>query len=276
MDAEKYKVDLQPPKGKAFNWEKFISNFDDDDKFFHVTCHIDSNLRAKIARGEFIDLEKLVPKDKFGGGGNIDSRRSDENRIELVSRGGQTYFKSVRDNQINGLRKWEQAFRIYAAIYTEANPGRATEIWQYIHTINVAASSYQWDNVAYYDLTFRQLMAYKPHRSWSKLYNQVWNLAMRDPLLKNSSHGTGSSVSQSSDRKKSWRDYCCWKFNKNRCQSLKCEFDHRCTYCGGWNHGFYNCHKRMKRESSKGKGDHSEGDYHAQHSQNNQHKSYKK
>ena len=56
---------------------------------------------------------------------------------------------------------------------------------QYMHGINVAASSYHWDNVASYDLTFRQLMAFKPHCSWAKTYNQGWNLAMRDPMAKN-------------------------------------------------------------------------------------------
>ena len=82
---------------------------------------------------------------------------------------------------------WEQAFHVYAAIYMDVNPERSGEVWQYIHVINVTASSFQWDNVANYDLTFRQLMAFKPHRSWAKIYNQGWNLAMRDPLGKNQS-----------------------------------------------------------------------------------------
>ena len=55
-----------------------------------------------------------------------------------------------------------------------------------MHVINVAASSYHWDNVSNYDVTFRQLMAFKPNRSWAKTYHQGWNLAMRDPIGKNS------------------------------------------------------------------------------------------
>ena len=131
---------MQAPKGKSFDFEKFLHNLDDDDEFFHVTCHIESGLRTKIARGEFIDFEKLLPKDKGGGGGNIAS--ADESKVELVSKDGHTYFKPVKECQINGLRRWEQAFHVYAAIYTEANPERSGEIWQYIHTINVAASAY--------------------------------------------------------------------------------------------------------------------------------------
>ena len=80
----------------------------------------------KIAKGEFVDLEKLLPRDKVSSGGN-QGIAHDENKVELVSSGGHTYFKPVCETQISGLRKWEQAFRVYAAIYTEANPTRSGE-----------------------------------------------------------------------------------------------------------------------------------------------------
>ena len=212
-----------------------------------MTCHISQNLKNKIAKGEYVDLEQLVPKDKYGR--FIDTR--EESRVELVSKEGHTYFKSMKESQINGLRKWEQAFRVYAAIYTENNPKRSVEIWQYMHVINVAASSFQWENVANYDLTFRQLMSYKPHRSWAKIYNQGWNLAMRDPLSRNNTanqqNNSNHRASQGNGRR-DWRDDCCWKYNRNRCHKLECRYDHRCSYCGRWNHGFYNCHKRLRKE----------------------------
>ena len=235
---------------------------DDDDEFFHVTCHITGNLRSKIAKGEYVDLEQLLPKSKGAGGYVLVGEHTEESRVELVTRDGHTYFKPVKETQITGLRKWEQAFRVYAAIYTEHNPERSGEIWQYIHNINIAASSFHWNNVANYDVTFRHLMSARPHRSWAKLYNQGWNLAMRDPIGKT---GVTQSFNQQRDnndivrnqggfkKNKTCRDYCCWKYNKNKCSDTKCEFDHRCTYCGGWNHSFYNCRKRLgKRKSHDG------------------------
>ena len=36
--------------------------------------------------------------------------------------------------------------------YTEANPRRAGEIWQYVHVINRAAAGFQWNNVSNYNL----------------------------------------------------------------------------------------------------------------------------
>ena len=168
-----------------------------------------------------MDLEKLLPKDPNGGGGNISM--TDESKVELVTKGRHTYFKPIKESHINGLRKWEQAFRVYAAIYTQANPTRATEIWQYMHVINVAASAYQWLNLAYYDLTFRQLMAYRPNRSWAKTYNQGWNLSMKEPLgskgmvpeVASEGSAAGSHFSDNKRSRKDWRDDCCWKFNRN-------------------------------------------------------------
>ena len=128
-----------------------------DDEFFHLMCHVEPNLKQKIERGEFVDLEKLLMKDKFKNSNNVSQR------MELVSRGGETFIIPVDSgSKITNVRKWEQAFRIYAAIYSHTNPHRSTEIWQYVFVINSAASTYTWENVSNYDFMFRQLMACNP------------------------------------------------------------------------------------------------------------------
>ena len=175
-----------------------------------------------------------------------------------MSKDGMTYFTPAQDcsTKITGIRKWEQAFRVYAAIYSKANPSRASEIWEYVYIINLAASSYSWENVAFYDHTFRELMSTKPWRSWSKTYLQGLNLAMTDPISKSVSHNSNSVHSQKvgSERQttsqRNWKDYCCWRFNKNKCHKTDCGWDHRCTYCGGWNHSFVDCRKRKRERSS--------------------------
>ena len=108
----------------------------DNDEFFHITCHMDGGTRNKIERGEFIDLEKLLTRDRFRSG------RNDENRLEFYNKDGYTYLVPANhDNRITNVRKWEQAFRVYAAIYSKANPHRAAEIWQYVYGINTVANS---------------------------------------------------------------------------------------------------------------------------------------
>ena len=46
INAEHFKAQLQPPKGLLTESviHKLISGLDEDDKFFNVTCHIDSSL----------------------------------------------------------------------------------------------------------------------------------------------------------------------------------------------------------------------------------------
>ena len=245
-----------PQTGRIINSLDKLRGVDagDDDEYFHLTCHVDNSMKEKIENGEFIELEKLLPRKK----GTAD------NRFEWINKDGMTFLSPVGDRgeKITNIRRWDQAFRIYAAIYCNANPGRSGEIWQYIYTIHSAASSYIWDNVAYYDHTFRQMMADRPYRSWSKNYAQLWQLALRDPLPKatssnslnyrdnNESGGTGGG--RSGHKKKTWRDCCCWDYNRTgTCQRANCPFDNRCSYCGAWSHGAHSCHKKKKNDNNK-------------------------
>ena len=222
---------------------------DIDDQFFHVTCHIDEPIKVKIERGDFVELDRLLPKTH-----NVRS----ENKLDLVLHDGQSFFVPVQsESKINGVRKWEQAFRIYAAIYSQANPMRAAEIWQYVHVINTAASAYIWENVSNYDVTFRHLMAANPQWSWAKIYNQMWNIAMREPIPKQSgnfkqgysnSSAANMSQGQSGGQKQfKKRPNYCWTFNKGNCKDgQKCRFINRCSYCDSPDHGIYICPKAKK------------------------------
>ena len=165
-----------------------------------------------------MELEKLLPRNRFP------HKLGEDNRMEMVNRDGMTFFVPATDKDcsITNVRRWDQAFRIYAAIYCKANPTRSAEIWQYVYTIHTAASSFSWENVAWYDYTFRQLMAVKPKCSWAKTYLQFWNLAMRNPINGQSNiSNNNSSGSGNKPRNKKygdWRDNCCWVFNRTgRC-----------------------------------------------------------
>ena len=207
-----------------------------DDEFYHITSHVDVKLKQKISKGEYIDLEMLFPKSRFH------VAKEDDRLQQYVTKNGMTYWgHPEREAKITNIRKWEQAFCIYAAIYCQANPHRSGEIWQYMHTINNASISFAWENIMYYDVTFRQMMGEKPLRSWGKIYSQLWHVAMCDPLLKTGTH----QPSQPNAKQGDWRDRCCWHFNRNgKCKKWNCAFDHRCTVCGAYNHHAKICNKQ--------------------------------
>ena len=172
-----------------------------DDEFFHLMCHVDVALQDKIKRGEFVDLEELLSKTRA-------QVVSDEQRMQFLNRDGISYWIPAEcESKISGIRKWDQAFRIYVANFCKSNPSRSAEIWQYIHVINTAAQSYAWENVSYYDLTFRRLMHERPNRSWSKIYNQIWNLAMCEPLNKQNQN-FNSGGKQDNYANNAWRKRC--------------------------------------------------------------------
>ena len=170
-DYEQLRTKFVRPEGLAPLDKEilFLRNFDQDDEFFHITSQIEPSMKAKIEKGEFIDLERLLPKDRSMGAKN-NGDELNKQLFQLITQGTNGYLEPPipRTGKINNIEKWDQAFRVYAAIYTRANPERSSEMWQYVYVIHTAAASNPWDNVYYYDMNFRELMATKPWRSWSK------------------------------------------------------------------------------------------------------------
>ena len=63
LQAEKFRASVEAPKGRDSNpFYVFIEN--EDDKFLHVTCHIEETIKIKIKKGEFVELEKIIAKEQ--------------------------------------------------------------------------------------------------------------------------------------------------------------------------------------------------------------------
>ena len=298
LQAEKFRARVEAPKGKSlsrnqsllmpYDYERlksrfvtdqgllpidneilFLRNFDQDDEFFHITSQIEVGLKSKIEKGEFVDLERLLPRDKFSSGvrGNDDLNKQ---LFQLISQGTNSYLSAPEHRngpKINNIKKWDQAFRVYAAIYTQANPTRSSEIWQYVYIIHTAAAANPWDNVAYYDIVFRELMATKPWRNWGKTYTQGWNMAFNNVsnfVSHSSVHGQSSYTNNNytgnhNKNNNNWKDSCCRRYNNKNGSGCKrssneCRYDHRCTFCAQWNHSYANCRKRLGKGNQNNQG----------------------
>ena len=110
LEAEKFRATIAEPGKSGFLQN--IGNIDEithkpnigkgvsDDDFFHLSCHIDPTLIHKIENGEFIELEKLLPKERFSKYG------SEDNRLEWVYRDGNTFLvPAKKDVKINSFRR---------------------------------------------------------------------------------------------------------------------------------------------------------------------------
>ena len=248
LEAEKYKAIIAEPPGEMVIAQNVVRNVGSglsDDDFFHLTCHVESGLLEKIEKGQFVELDKLIPKDKR-------RLKSEDNHMEWIQSEGGTFLAPVSDrlSKINSFRCWEQAFRVYATIFCSANPHRSKEIWQYVSVISTVSNSYIWENVYEYDVTFRHLMAFNPSRSWAVTYNQMWNLCMKDHIVRtgfqnnfNRNSIGGNTPRGNFDRRKKGKH--CWYFNRGEvCKyGKKCRFIEPCSYCDSAAHGVNICPK---------------------------------
>ena len=110
-----------------------------DENYLVIGSHVDAAMQEKIKRGEYIDFAKLIPRDR---------PVHDDHRLELVSKGGHTYFLLAGDKNLVGITNfghWEQAFRIYSNVYTKEFPDQATQLIQYNHIIYTASLTYAWE-----------------------------------------------------------------------------------------------------------------------------------
>ena len=59
-----------------------------DENYMVIGGHIDAALQEKIKRCEYIDFAKLIPRERPG---------HDDHRLELINKGGYTYFLPVSE-----------------------------------------------------------------------------------------------------------------------------------------------------------------------------------
>ena len=76
---------------------QWLRNFDQDDEFFHITCHVDPALRSKIERGIYIDLERLLPSNKIG---RLEKTYEENSVFKLDMKEGQLFVAPA--NETNG------------------------------------------------------------------------------------------------------------------------------------------------------------------------------
>ena len=259
IEAEKYRADLEPPKGEKSNKSVFPicvegSNAEfpgkpllDDDSLMHLTCHVEDTFGQASEESQFVDFDKLL--SKYMRSTNYD----DSQKIEMVNKDGQIFYvpKEEKTVKITNIHMWEKAFRLYMAMYARKHPNKVGEMIQYMSTIQLAASKYTWENVAYYDNVFRHWMAKNPNRSWGKTLGQMWNIALCDPLSIN--RGQGGNYKQGGGKNQTRG--ICWRFNKGICNAGdKCRYPHKCTYCGGTSHGAHVCFKKARKSETRSNG----------------------
>ena len=240
-EAEASKKQMLVPKGKfCETGEVLLASVNFDEKYQIVGGNIDPGIRSKIISHEYVDFAKLLPHDRVSS--------EEDHRMELISKGGHTYFVPIADREVSGihtLSRWEQAFRVFSNVYTQEYPHRAPELIQYNQVICTAAQSFLWENVYHYDKEFRLHLANFPKRSWAIILQQAWTMCLKDRLRTEyvGRHG-----------QKGGKKEACKQFNRGECTAgLSCKYDHRCMVLerGKFGHGAHICHKQKGAQANQ-------------------------
>ena len=171
-EAELAKAEIFPVSGNTLVTQRYCKTAVIDEGYMAVGGHVDEQTYVKIQRGEYVDFGKLIQKDKV--------LVEEDQRLEMVVRAGRTFYVPVQETAtIGSYVKWEQAFRVFANIYTKVNPHRSSELIEYNHVIHTISTVYAWDNIYMYDKDFRIHMGRNPELNWSTILQQAWSLRLK-------------------------------------------------------------------------------------------------
>ena len=134
-EAEKATLLVHRPQGELLP-SQLYNHYEINDVYCQIGSHVKDSMCRKIECGQYINLAKLLTKRKS---------QDDDEKLEVVNKNGRMYFLPASETdsiKINNFEKWEEAFRIYASIYTKANPHRTIEIFQHIDNIKGATADF--------------------------------------------------------------------------------------------------------------------------------------
>ena len=149
-----------------------------DEGFKIMGAHVDEGTRKKIQSFAYVDLARLLPRDKI--------LEQEDHRLTWVQKDGQPWLVPAADcdnggvTNISSYSKWHLAFRIYSDILTAKHPHKASELIQYEHMIYTASQTYAWQNVYLYDKDFRIHISNNPLRTWTVILQLAWNMRLKD------------------------------------------------------------------------------------------------
>ena len=262
-----------PHSQQIFNESELFHSVLVDESYALVESHVDEVTRKKIISLEYVDLAKLIPKDRV-------MQSSQEQRMEMVNRNGMTYWVPFSENTasvINSYNKWQQAFRVYTTIFVEEHPGKAKELMQYNHIIFSASVNFVWENMYSYDIDFRLHLSKHPGRNWGIILHQAWTMRMKDRLKFTGNSGNHAFSESSSTGGRPYsrnnsgkRKKICWKYNAGQCTyGFSCKFEHKCGICGKFRHGAHICRKAKSPQNDDKRRNYSHHHHRKQGNSNN-------
>ena len=200
---------------------------------------VDDGLKAKIWRGDFVDLPLLLSNSGPGGGSQP---------LALFNIDGQLCLKSQAEKpkEIFNIDKWTAAFFVFMSIYLQRHPQRAIELIKYTDVVRKLAQRFPGSGWVLYDKEFRLEQAIDPTRSWAHYDSDLFLEKLAMPVFAiqqqaSRREGAPRGNSQVTQGRSSNSQKYCFNFNKGICNRTNCWFPHKCATCLGLGHSTMTC-----------------------------------
>ena len=198
-----------------------------------IDSQISIKLKEKIWNEEFVDFGALLSnpgQDKY----QISLQNSEAGTpasfcLEPVS----------RPKKITSIEVWQQAFYIFAGVYTQKHPHEAPALMKYGQTIrDLAARGQNW---RFYDENFRFLRGTQASLvPWGSIHGELW---LRSQFPANKALPSSSQVNGIA--KSGVPSGYCFKFHRGQfCSAVNCVFNHTCFKCKKGTHSARKCNFR--------------------------------
>ena len=227
---------------------------------------VPSRLRDRIVRGEFVDMEDLLPECIGAEEEDITRIAVDSGRsVQLVHKPSSTHVPCRR---IHDVASWLEAFTTYTWVRVDLSPELTLPLLAYQATILEANFNYQTDAWLAYDRRFRRAVSVTPQRyQWQTIDPHLWQSCFTSrgrsacsrcslihpvpsphcpfrgglPLSQGRSGCQHSATHQGKP--------ICRNFNRKYCNNPACPRAHVCSRCRG-RHAEADCTKPASSSSS--------------------------
>ena len=197
-----------------------------------VGSHVPERVRARIARGEFVDMAELL----------FDSADTKYTFSVTDSATPTIQLRPVSTKQILTIDQWETAFRIFVAFHSLTYPHDTAPLMKYWEVVKrLANDGHDWK---FYDINFRRTRQSRP---------LPWNVVHSEFYLRATSRPQSLSLPQRQNARHSFlaplanfNKGICWAFERlGQCKDpANCQYRHACQRCGG-PHSSYRCQSRV-------------------------------
>ncbi|XP_072178778.1 uncharacterized protein [Diadema setosum] len=225
---------------------------------------IPHNIREKIWKGEFIDLNLLIDNQDHATQVMQDMAEQERANLTVAQVDGTWVLKPVTPpptkNKIFSIEAWTNAFLVYMSIYIEAHPTSTHDLLKYCHLIRSAASRYRGLGWRDYDKEFRHRL-HRKGGAWAIMDGELWLLHVVSGGSPRMTRGfnyppQSTRETRGTERRryqplaKPNRNFrpstprtlqYCYDFNNGTCTRRYCRYMHKCMQCGKNGHKKTQC-----------------------------------